>query len=85
MIIVNQTVDLAGKFRYWVELDSGDVVMFKLHRKPKSEQDVYDVADAYVAQKIISDAKAKDDRLEEIDKEIDDLNDEKTKLSATEK
>jgi len=84
MNIVNESVDIAGKYRAWIELDDGNVILLKFQKTPKTEQEVFDAADAYVTQKAISDASAKDDRLEQIDKEIEDLNDEKTKLSAKE-
>ena len=80
MKIVNQTTDIAGKFRYWVELDDGDVVMFKLHVKPKTNQDVFDMADAYVANAVEELEKAPVERLKAIEKELKDLEDEKTKI-----
>jgi|GEM_PF-3914468 len=85
MIIVNENIDIANKYRAWVELPDKSIIILKFQTQPKTDQEVFNAADAYIAQKIISDAKAKDERLEEIDKEISDLNDEKDQLSATEK
>ena len=81
MKIVNSCICTAGKYRAWVELNDKSVIILKFQKQPKTDQEVYDVADAYVANQITLKEQEKADRLEEIDKEIDDLNTEKTDLT----
>jgi len=80
MKIVNEKTDIAGKYRAWVEITDGSVIILKFDKPPKTDTAVYDLAAIYEANVAAELERAPADRLEEIEKELTDLTDEKTKI-----
>jgi len=80
MKIVNEKTDIAGKYRAWVEITDGSVIILKFDKPPKVDTEVYDLAAIYEANVAAELERAPADRLEEIEKTLVELTDEKTKI-----
>jgi len=91
MKIVDNFIDMAGKYRYRVDISSelaisnkkssSTVIMLKFNKQPKSDQDVFNSAQAYI-DRLLTEEEKKEEKIAELDRQIAEFQDEKTKLEA---